>query len=71
MEITETFYLKQENTNLLDKKSEATEFKNGLAMIGVAAEGFDTVEGDDEEEFANPVMKEFLDVEDWTGIGDL
>ena len=108
-EITDSFYLKQENTNLLDKKSETTDFKNGFAMIGVgdeefdkpvgemlakvdddetasqestvkvSAEGFDTVEGDGEEEFANPVLKkllknvniQILDVEDRTGIGDL
>lgn len=37
-EITGTFYLEQENTNLLNKKSGTTDFKNGLAMIGVGGD---------------------------------
>jgi hypothetical protein len=36
-EITETFYLKQENTNLLDKQSGTTDFKK-FAMIGVGGD---------------------------------
>merc|ERR1719470_627025 len=34
-EITGTLYLEQENTNLLNKKSGTTDFKNEFARIGV------------------------------------
>ena len=52
MEFTDSLQ-QQENINLLDKKPETTDFKNGFAKIGVG-----------DEEFAKPVGKMFVENND-------